>query len=166
MIDASSVGETRYHNKRCGVASDNSLAACWLKGLTVATKTDLLIRSNGATHQRRHKSAGKLRNSSMSISYRSNGRNAVRDLSASSLSDLSMRKTFLSCNVWMNGSITSSGEAIIFGLRQHKSKSPALISLLSIKIFRIVFWPSSISSSTRVFLRSAVVDSGCNGGAR
>ena len=61
-------GGTRYHSSRLGVASASSLAACWLNGLAVATRTDLLMRSNGNTHQRWQVSAGKLRARSMSMS--------------------------------------------------------------------------------------------------
>ena len=48
--------------------SSSSCSACWLNGLAVATRTDLLMRSTGNTHQRRQTAAGKLRASSMSTS--------------------------------------------------------------------------------------------------
>ena len=68
IVVTSSAGDVKYHSSRWEVAAASSFAACRLNGLAVATKMDLLIRSKGATHQRRHTSAGKPRNKSMSAS--------------------------------------------------------------------------------------------------
>src|ERR1039458_3397174 len=122
---------------------------------------DLLIRSNGSTHQRRQTSAGKPRVKSMSTSYFSSGKNAVRDLSASNLRDFSTVKIFFSARAWMNGSTTSDAAAVKSTVRQHKSKSPAAMILLSTKIVRMVLRPSSISvAAGRAFLRNPAVSDG------
>src|ERR1039458_7612140 len=122
---------------------------------------DLLIRSNGSTHQRRQTSAGKPRVKSMSTSYFSSGKNAVRDLSASNLRDFSTVKIFFSARAWMNGSTTSDAAAVKSTVRQHKSKSPAAMILLSTKILRIVLRPSSISVvAVCAFLRNPAMSDG------
>src|SRR6185503_3554893 len=137
-------GET-YHNNRFLVAFSRSHTACLLKGLAVATSTDLLMRSKGRRHQRWQTSRGKFRASSMSMSYLSNGKNPSRERSHSTFSDLSSGTSPFSARIWMNGSTTVRGASCKSGVCQSVLKSPGEISLPSTNIFCIATLPSSTS---------------------
>src|SRR5262245_45974686 len=106
---------------------------------------DLLMRSKGRMHQRWQIAVGKPRAKSMSISYAFNGRNAIRVLSARSFRDFSTGKIPFSPRIWINGSGTPFGGLERSGVDQQRSKSAAVISLLSTKTFCMLFRPSSIS---------------------
>ena len=66
----------------------------------------------------------------------------------------------LSFSVWMKGSITSGGASTKSGVRQHKSKSPIVMTLLSTKTRTMLLRPSSSSEGdlpARAFLRNISV---------
>src|SRR5580765_7835294 len=132
-----SAGGAKYHSTRCLVASSISWLAWRLNGLAVATRIDLLNRSNGKTHQRRHVSTGKVRASSTSTSYLSSGKNPKRPLSEMIFNDFSSGVDPFSANTWMKGSITFVGGVAKSGSLQHCPKTVAEIILPSTKIFCI-----------------------------